>query len=182
MNKLPDIELWDCIKQGNALAFDELYLRYWDKLYKICYWHLLDEDAAKDVVQELFINLWLRKEAIQISQTVDGYLKVAVRNRILNFIKSSTARQRRYQNMAKMLQQEDREVEAAVDPKVRELYVNEIEKLPQKMKNVFLLNKVYGFSNGEIAEKLSLSEQTVKNQLVTATKRIRDKMKHIWSF
>jgi RNA polymerase sigma-70 factor (family 1) len=181
LTALSDLELWLLVKQGDSTAFEALYNRYWEKLYAVCYWHLMDQEGAKDIVQELFVDLWAKKNQINIEETMNGYLKVATRNRIFNHIRSVTIKKkhldkvaRDYDDKGNTTDEQNRERE------LRRLYVDEIQKLPQKMKEVFMLNKEDGFSISEVADKLSLSEQTVKNQLSTALKRIRSGLEHYY--
>lgn len=181
MNTLSDLELWFLIKQGDSVAFGLLYNRYWEKLYTLCYWHLMDQEGAKDIVQELFVHLWAQKEELNIETTMEGYLKVAARNRIFNHIRSITTKRRHLNTIAKDYEdagyttdEQNRERE------LRRLYTDEIQKLPEKMKEIFTLNKEEGLSITELAQKLSLSEQTVKNQLSTALKRIRSGLEHYY--
>ncbi len=88
MDTLSDIQLWLLVKDNNRLAFSALYNRHWESSYQVCYWLLRDQEAARDIVQELFIDLWVKKDQINITKTFEGYLKVALRNRVFNYIKS----------------------------------------------------------------------------------------------
>lgn len=179
MNALSDIELWRLVKQDDATAFEILYNRYWERSYKICYWHLLDQESAKDIVQELFVDLWVKREQINITETLEGYIKVALRNRVFNYIRSQTIKKKHNHNAAEQAPEAGLEVQERYQEKeLRQLYLKEINKLPEKMKDVYTLNKEGGFSISEVAQKLSLSEQTVKNQLSNALKRIRSGLEH----
>ncbi len=179
MNALSDIELWLLVKQEDATAFETLYNRYWEQSYKTCYWHLLDQESAKDIVQELFVDLWVKREQINITETLEGYIKVALRNRVFNHIRSLNTKKKHNHNAAVQAPVAGSEVQERYSEKeLRQLYLAEIGKLPDKMKDVFTLNKEEGYSISEVAQKLSLSEQTVKNQLSNALKRIRSGLEH----
>lgn len=174
MHSLTDIELWALVKQDDATAFEVLYSRHWESCYTTCYWHLLEQEGAKDLVQELFVDLWDKRKQINIQETVEGYLKIAVRNRIYNYIRSLNIKKRHYDTIG----QETRESgfsteELNSERELRQLYQQEIGKLPPKMKEIFTLNKEKGLSITQIAAQLSLSEQTIKNQIGNALKKIR---------
>lgn len=181
MNTLSDLELWLLVKRGDHPAFEEIYNRYWEKLYSQCYWHLMDQEGAKDIVQELFVHLWDKKSEIRIEHTMGGYFKVAVRNRIFNYIRGTIIKRnhlnavgRNYEDANNSTEEKSRERE------LNRLYQEEIQKLPPKMKEVFTLNKEAGLSITEMAERFSVSEQTIKNQLATAVKKVRVGLEHYY--
>jgi RNA polymerase sigma-70 factor (ECF subfamily) len=148
----------------------------------------MEQESAKDLVQELFVDLWDKRKQIHIMETLEGYLKAAVRNRIYNHIRSMGIKKRHYQTIS----QESKESGVSTEElnnerELRKLYQEEIGKLPPKMKEIFTLNKEKGFSISQIAEQLSLSEQTIKNQLGNALKKIRSGLEHyrllwLWLF
>lgn len=181
MNTLSDLELWLLVKQGDNLAFEEIYNRYWEKLYSQCYWHLMDQEGAKDIVQELFVHLWDKRNEIHIEQTMGGYFKIAIRNRIFNHIRSTIVKRnhlnaagRHYDDANNSTEEKSKERE------LNRLYQEEIQKLPPKMKEVFTLNKEAGLSITEMAERFSVSEQTIKNQLTSALKKVRAGLEHYY--
>ncbi|WP_242673252.1 RNA polymerase sigma factor [Niastella yeongjuensis] len=70
LQQIPDSELWSMIMDGNVPAYAELYERYWETLFETAYWHLLDKAAAKDIVQEVFVYCWQKREQIQINESM----------------------------------------------------------------------------------------------------------------
>lgn len=177
LNTLPDIELWALIQQGDAHAFEALYNRYWEKLYTLCYWHLMNRENARDVVQELFVELWVKRERILISKTVEGYLKIAARNRVCSYLRNANreVKNKALQNIAKTAPSSTQQDHAG---ELRQLYHREIQKLSQRKKTVYTLVHEQGFSIREVAEKLSLPEQSVKNSLSEARKSIREALEY----
>jgi RNA polymerase sigma-70 factor (ECF subfamily) len=165
-----DLELWQQIRSDDLKAFGELYERHWEMLFEAAYRRLYDKDAAKDIVQEVFIYCWQKKEQIHITDSVAGYLSTAVRFKVLNYLKAEGTRQKYEQQAGGTL------------PKVTHIpgrdlhnsYHRELEKLPPKMREVFMDSRESGLSISEIAEKRALSPQTVKNQLSGALKKLRE--------
>lgn len=166
------------IKQNNTAAFATLYNRYWEKFYALCYWHVLEQETAKDIVQELFIDLWDKRDRIDIRETAEGYLKVAVRNRVLNHIRSLNTKRKHYDAARNNLEKEMMSESLNNERELRRLYQEEIGKLPPRMKEIYMLNKEEGLSITQVAERLDLSEQTIKNQLGNALKKIRSGLEH----
>lgn len=152
-------------------------------MYTVCYWHLLDQEITKDIIQELFVDLWDKREHINIQDTVEGYLKVAVRNRVFNHIRSRNTRKRHYYAATKDLPEGTFSTEELYNEKeLRKLYRAEVEKLPLKMKEVYILIKENDLTIKQVAEQLSLSEQTIKNQIVHALKKIRNGLEYYSPF
>lgn len=170
----PDEDLLRLIvTEGDQKAFHTLFLRYWKKLYVKALVRLEDEEEARDCVQEVFLTIWNRRSEMSVPESVSGYLSVCVRNTVLNHLKSRAARLARekeyavtaYDRYAENNQLENEELS---------LFLNaEIEKMPEQMRRVFLLSREEYLSGGEIAEKLGMSHQTVRNQISLALKRLR---------
>jgi RNA polymerase sigma-70 factor (family 1) len=175
LQHLSDMELWLIITDGNVPAYSELYERYWDSLFETAYWHLYDKAAAKDIVQEVFVYCWQKKEQIRINESVVAYFRTAVRFKVLNYLKSETAREK-YQLLAGCALPDitcnTGEHMAIAD--LQASYRRELERLPEKMREVFIDSRDHGLSIDEIAQKRSISPQTVKNQLSSALKKLRE--------
>ncbi len=84
LNNLPDQELALHLKQGNSSAFTVIYERYWKQLFIIASKRLGDEDEAEEVVQEIFLNLWRRRETFNLTAGFANYLAVAVKFEIMD--------------------------------------------------------------------------------------------------
>jgi RNA polymerase sigma-70 factor (family 1) len=174
LETITDITLWELAREGNAKAFEELYDRYWHELYTTVYWRVCDEDIAKDIVQDIFITIWHKRDAIHIESSLQGYLKVAAKHKVLNYFKSEGIRVK-HQSNAATLQADvtDTTTEILAAKELSVIYQKEIDLLPLKMREVFLLSREDNMSIEQIATNLALSPQTVKNQLTSALKKIR---------
>jgi RNA polymerase sigma-70 factor (family 1) len=173
-NKLSDMELTGLLKSGNRAAFSEIYNRYWDGLYIHCLKMLKDESEAQDLVQELFISLWEKSNELDLKVNVAGYLYVTARHRVLNAIRKRNNYDKFIENLSDYIvvldgsildQISEKELSAAID--------NEIENLPDKMKAVFICSRKEYLSHREIAEKLGISDKTVKKQVANAIKILK---------
>ncbi len=174
LDQTPDIELWQLVRMGNLQAYGEIYERYWETLYESAYWRLYDKSAAKDIVQEVFIFCWQKREEIQITQSVEAYLRVAVRFKVLNHLKSEQAREKYRLLAGRELPEITHSTEESIaGADLQATYHRELQRLPEKMRQLFIDSRDHGLSIREIAEKHALSEQTVKNQLSTALKKLK---------
>jgi RNA polymerase sigma-70 factor (family 1) len=175
LQHIPDHSLWLMIIDGQVAAYGELYERYWESLFETAYWHLFDKAAAKDLVQELFVYCWQKREQIQINESVAAYFRAAVRFKVLNYLKSESAREK-YQVLAGQalpaITYNTNDHMAMAD--LQASYRRELERLPEKMRAIFIDSRDLGLTIEEIAQKRSISPQTVKNQVSTALKKLRE--------
>lgn len=175
LQHISDAELWLLVMEGNVSAYSELYERYWEPLFETAFWHLYDKSAAKDIVQEVFVYCWQKREQIQINESVAAYFRAAVRFKVLNYLKAESVREK-YQLLAgqalPIITYATGEHMAEAD--LQASYRRELARLPEKMREVFIDSRDHGLSIEEIAQKRSISPQTVKNQLSTALKKLRE--------
>ena len=176
---LSDIDLTKLLRSGDSRAFSQIFDRYWDKLFVHAIKMLDDEDEAKDLVQELFVSLWVKAEAgeLHLQTSLSGYLYVATRNKVLNHIRQKKTRNTFEEALATYIDLNqysviekisEKELAAALD--------SEIQSLPPKMREVFELSRKEHFSHKEISLQLSISDTTVKKQINNALKILKMKM------
>ncbi|SEL75096.1 RNA polymerase sigma factor [Parapedobacter koreensis] len=169
-----DEQLMDYIQDGHEHAFEALYDRYWHELYRFA-WNVLRSEAdAKDAVQEVFVSFWIRREQIEITTTLAAYLHKAVRYKVLNSASRLLESDRIHQPLSYELVNA---FAVQLDPialKELETTLNrQMAKLPPAMENVLRMSVEEQLNVAEIAQQLGLSEQTIKNQLTAARKRMR---------
>jgi RNA polymerase sigma factor (sigma-70 family) len=87
-----DIQLFSLVKADGREAFDELYYRYWEKLFNYAYHRMHSKDVAFEIVQDIFVSVWSRREAIELESSLSGYLFASVRFQIINYIRTSRQR------------------------------------------------------------------------------------------
>lgn len=169
--------LLSLLKEGDENAFSEIYHRYFYVLYLHAYNRLREKEQAKDIIQELFSFIWLKRNAIEFKQSLSSYLYTSVRNRILNYIAHNKVK-------FKYELSQNTSVTGAhesTDFRVRErqlahIIEQEIQALPEKMRLVFELSRKENFSHKEIGEKLGISEQTVRSHIKHALRLLRSKL------
>jgi len=173
--KLPDTELADLLKSEDFAAFTEIYNRYWNKLMAIAYNHTKDKSSAQEIVQELFIGLWKRKDKLEI-QNIGNYLATAIKFSIYKQVEKER-RRRELENNGTGLTSYSEE-EEKIEAKFLQEYINElVEQLPEKCRLVFNYSRVQGLSISEIAKEMDLSEKTVEGHLTKGLKTIKNNLK-----
>ncbi|QHS59396.1 RNA polymerase sigma factor [Chitinophaga agri] len=175
-----DSSLLTALRKGDEFAFRVLYERYWTELYTMAYRRLGDEEAAKDIVQNIFVNLWTSRKEIFIATSLAPYLNRAVRNKTISFYKknlASLSRETYFQH-----EQVQYTPESDLEAKELEAVINnEISQMSDTMRRAFVLSRQENKSIREIATELSLSEQTIKNNISQALDRLRKKTQLFYS-
>lgn len=170
---LSDAELFRMTKQENdTRAYEILYYRYWPKLIDAAYKRLASKQKAEDLVQELFINVYQRREQIVFTNSLQSYLSQALKYRILNEYRAATTRNAYNSFFLNAICKND----FANPLEVKELsqqIESVLSSLPEKCRQVFLLSRKEKLSNKEIADRLNISTSTVEKHIVKALKVLR---------
>lgn len=163
------------LREGNQHAFAELYNHYRIPALKFCISILKDEEESENMVHEVFIKIWERRAQIKPELNFHSYLFTCLRNMAFDHLKkvekSHFLRQKYLENMEMVLEEEI----DFKENKVR-LLSKALDALSEKRKQILKLNIEDGKSYQEIAELMSISKNTVKNQLVKAKQFLRSRM------
>ncbi|QEK51062.1 RNA polymerase sigma-70 factor [Pedobacter aquae] len=172
---LSDYELVGLLKLNNQKAFAELYDRYKGLLYVHATRHLKDQEDAKDIIHDIFSNLWQNRASLNIQENLAAYLYQSVRNRIINFqLKNKRADEyaNSFQSFLNNFHQADTD-HLIREKMLVELIEYEIASLPVKMRTVFEMSRKEGLSHKQISEKLNITEQSVRSHVKGALKILR---------
>lgn len=177
MHQLTDKAL--LIADDEQEAFRLLYDRYWEVLYGKALHRIGNDADAQDVVQEVFISVWRNKNTIQTKDSLSTYLFTALKYCIIKRVYRQAKK-----GIVLPLSVEDLEKsELTADELLRykelqSVVADVVAGLPERMQEIYRLSRTDNLSIQEIAQKLNLSEQTVKNTLSEALKRLREKLTH----
>ncbi len=167
-------ELLSRLQKGDRLAFEIIYRGYKGTLYVHAARYLRDQEEARDIIHDVFFNLWQNRGTLYIQESLKAYLYQSVRNRIINHqLKSQRA-----DSYVSSFQHFLINVQADTDYLVRENMMTEwieqqISSLPNKMRTVFELSRKEGLSHKEIAKQLNITEQSVRSHVKGALKILR---------
>lgn len=160
-------------------AFKFIFDNFWERLYLRAYRKIRDENAAKDVVQDAFLVLWNNFDKLKEADALEPYLYAVLRNKILKLFEKDEVRLRYIFNNTVSANEdfEPSSHQLLLTKELKAIIDCEVEKMPPRMKEIYVLKKDQEFSIKEIAQKLNLSEQTVKNQLLSAYRRLKEGLK-----
>ncbi|NSL90858.1 RNA polymerase sigma factor [Chitinophaga solisilvae] len=174
MQTSEDIELLHQIKSGDQKAFEACFNKHWHVLFTFAGKILKSEDDAKDVVQLVFISLWGRRERLQITGSLQSYLLQAVRFQSLKRLREIIEQPENLERVQEQFLPVLNDIwEKLHQTDVFQEIEAQLETLPSKTREMFLLSRRHQLSVAEIAEQMGLSEKTVRNQLHIALKTLR---------
>ena len=172
-----DSELSYLLTQDDEQAFTEIYHRFYGLLFIHASKRLNSDEEAKDVVQQLFESLWLKRAQVKPDGNLSAYLYKAIRHRILDIFSHQEVENKYVDSLQSFIDQEQEFTDYRVREKqMKALIEKEIDSLPPKMREIFLLSRMENKSHKEIAQELGISELTVKTQVKKALKILRSKL------
>jgi RNA polymerase sigma-70 factor (ECF subfamily) len=170
-----DPQLLEEMSSGSTIAFDAIYGKYWALVYTAAYKRLQDESAAKDITQDIFLQLWLRRQELSIGN-LKAYLLTATRNNVLK-------RMEKYNRLVAVpelilqLKAAQTGADAALmEKEFMRLYETMIQSLTPSQQQIFHMRFRDDLSTDQIAEQLNITRKTVQNQLGKSINQLRESM------
>lgn len=171
---LNDHELTELLRRGDHLAFNEIYKRYWRTSINAAYQRLKSKEDAEEVVQDVFVNLYIRRSQIQLRSSLEAYLNIAIKYRIIDAFRSQKLKESRLNDIIShqeiLPSQPDQEFEYK---ELRERIRKAADQLPEKCREVFLMSRFEQLSNQEISERTGIAVSTVKKHMHKALTILR---------
>jgi len=153
----------------NESDFKLLFTTHYQRLFQLSLNIIRDEGMAHDCVQEVFTKIWERKTQFMTKVPVEFYLKRAVINTSINLLKHGT----KQVSLDQRVDFPDEEDIAYNMDLFKKLLESAMDTLPKKCRTIFILSRIEGLENSEIAEYLDISQKTVENQLTIALKNLK---------
>lgn len=173
------------ISNGNEKAYEDLFFKYYYQLCKFAVNTTNCDDLARDAVQEVFLNIWINREAWVIKHSLKAYLYQAVRNHALNLAEQQRVRQKLseklYENpdqLSEYIVDENSSTAKDLSGLVSQIW-DLVEAMPEQRKMVFELHRKHGLSYSEISEVMGIAKKTVENHMGKAFQEVREKLNPI---
>jgi len=170
----------ESLKKGDDAAISKIYEHYWQRLLAIAYNHTGENDTASEIVQEILIDLWNRREVLEID-SLTNYLGAAVKYAVYNHYNKQKRRESILSRIFPFKQSDPGHEK--IYARMMEDYINgAVEKLPEKCRLVFKFSRQQGKSNSEISKELNIAEKTVEAHLTKALASLRYSLKNVGMF
>jgi RNA polymerase sigma-70 factor (ECF subfamily) len=172
-----DAELMARIRVGDEQAFCALVDLYTVPLYRFAYLRVKDQHLAEDIVQDVLVRLWYRREDVTVHGSVRGYLFRAVRNRALNVLRHERSQHRVELRIGQAVTEDERTIvnegERIVETEdVVQIARQTIATLPTRTRQIFMLHREQAMSYADIAQVLGIGIPSVRNQMSRAMQAI----------
>lgn len=168
-------------QNSDQQAFKELYLAYFDRLYKFAFSILHSAEFAEEAVNDVFLNIWQKRSTLKNIASLSGYLFISTKNTSFNYL--SKFRKERNTSLDDVLvrfETDELTPETAFfTAEIRNEIEQAINQLPPKTKLVFQMAKVEGMKYKEIADILNISVNTIDNHIATAVKKLSVILKNL---
>ena len=171
MNK----ETLQSLNRGNKNAYQIVFEKYFNALCAFCYKYLNDQSETEDIVQEVFISFWEHKKDFDHLNAIKAFLYTSARNKCLNHLKHRLVKQKHESALIYELESEQFFTNHVIEEEAFNQLYSEIKALPESSQKIMLL-ALKGLKNREIAEKLVISENTVKTQKKIAYAKLKHKL------
>jgi RNA polymerase sigma-70 factor, ECF subfamily len=163
---------------SDLTTVEQLFNAYQPMLFRLAFRLVREEDVAKDLVQNVFFQLWKNRDSVALGPATRSYLYKATTHAALNYLehqKRTRVRQQEYTQQAS--QQTLSEADQLAEQELQMRIQHAIDRLPPKCRVIFLLSRQEGLSYKQIASQLDLSLKTVENQMGIALEKLRQDLK-----
>lgn len=167
-----DRDLWLRVQSGDEQALTLIFNRYWEPMFSTAYGILGDKGACEDIIQDIFITVWNKREAIALRYSLKAYLFSCMRYELYRQMRRGVKREQifnqfyaRLQNPSFLDQIEHKELADQIQ--------SAINALPSRCQEVYRLSREEHLSHKEIAERLNISTKTVENHISKALRQVR---------
>ena len=166
------------LKKGDKKALDKLFTVFYPKLYLFSKSFLKIDDDINDILQEVFITIWVKRKAIKNHENFEAYLFTITKNRLISYFRDKS-------RSKEFIQRWKMHVVSNESPLVPDVEFNDlseksasiVEQLPQRRKQIYKLSRENGLSYKEIALKLGISVKTVEDHMSHALRFLRSNLK-----
>lgn len=169
-----DVELLNRLRENDTQAFESIYKKYWQNLYLTAFSILKDKQAAEDIIQDLFIQLWNKRATISVTVSLNAYLSACIKHEVFRVIRKRIA-----ELDTNEVNQPDKTYNAQELIEYKEFLAHTqllIAKLSVKFQEVFVLSREDQFSHKEIAAQLNISSKTVENHIGKALGMLKNSL------
>ena len=166
--------------------FEQFYITWYSRAKYFAREYVHSESDAENIIQDVFLHLYERRDLMDAYTNLTAYLFTSIKNRCLDYLRKWVLEQETAQGVQDEFEMELRmkydsleifNTQFSDETDIGELLDNALQKLPERCRNIFIMNKLEGKKQKEIAEELNLSINTVESQMRIACKKLREELK-----
>ena len=173
---LTDEMLVNGLLHSDSKAFEEIYLRYWKRIFRYAMSRISKQEVVEDICHEVFLSVWQRRGVSGINN-LEAYLIQSAKFAILNYYKAEFSNEKHLNIYAQYIKSEYNETDyPAFLNNLQEAWITALESLSDKTKTIFKFSRLDYLTNKEIAQRLQLSEKAVEYHISKALVHLREKL------
>jgi RNA polymerase sigma-70 factor (ECF subfamily) len=165
------------LRRADIVAFEEIYNRYWKRLYSTCYKRVQSTEVSEELVQDIFTSLWANRQKSSIVN-LSSYLFAAAKYKVINHISREVSRKTFSETLSTVRENDNSTEEAIFLDDLNRALEREVKKLPSKRQEIFMLHRQKNLSVKQVAAHMGISEKTVENQFGKALKVLKVNLRH----
>lgn len=167
-------EVLAALREGNHQAYQTVYTLYYKSLHGFVQAMTKSPDDTDDIVQNIFVKIWEKRETLQLRGSMRAYLYVAARNAVIDFFRARRPHDSLF-DIPEIAHDRDISGEEAFIAQETQLMIRlAVDNMPTDRRNVFKLSRYDGLTNEQIAKKLKMSPNLVSSHIYNAKKELRE--------
>ena len=163
-------------ERGSERDFKRLYDLLYSRFFRIAFYYLQGDEWAQEVTLDVFLTLWNKRRELSEIKNFENYSFILLKNASLNYIEKNKNTTENLDDCSEIAHAEVNPETNLLNEELFLVYLNALEELPQKCREVFVLIREEGLSYREVADKLNISVKTVDAQLQKALSRLKNKI------
>lgn len=167
-----DTLLLQQVEAGSKIAFNVLFEKYWEKAFSDAYKRIKDSDAAKDIVQEIFTHIWIKRETLHI-ENLPAYLNTAIRNKVIKIVTKQKLIHPFFDILENIPEKNSQADAQLLWKEFFKSYESLLGSLPPKRQMIFRLRYQEDLPTKEISLQMGITRKTVQNQLGKAIETLK---------
>ncbi|MFA0963588.1 RNA polymerase sigma-70 factor [Roseivirga sp. BDSF3-8] len=173
-------EITQKLKAGDRKVFEELFRMHYTELCLFARKYTNDMEKGEELVQDLFVRLWDKRETMEFNTSVKSYLYTSLKNTCLNYLKHLKVREKYQQHVMREYKESNHHLhDPMVEPDFELRVYKAIDELPRQCREIFKMSRFEGLKYREIADHLGVSIKTVENQIGKALRLLRVELKDL---
>ena len=175
MKDQEELFIFNRMADGDKEAFRFFFDKYYTDLCNLVNIYLHNQAISEEIVQDVYIYFWERKDNIKIESSVKSYLLKASKHKSLNYLRNEKNKLNILEKLSKVTSNTPDVPDSIMDAsQIRAVIEQSVNSLPERCRQVYMLSREKDFTYREIANELGISEKTVENQMVKALKKLRE--------
>ncbi|WP_353122780.1 RNA polymerase sigma-70 factor [Dysgonomonas capnocytophagoides] len=168
-------------EQASERHFKQLYNLLYDRFFRISFYYLQNDENTQEVVLDVFLSLWNKRKDLHTINNFENYCFILLKNASLNYLSKHKNISERIETKADFQQSDPTPEENLLNEELLLVYINTLEELPPRCREIFILIREQELSYKEVAEQLNISPKTVDAQIQKAVSTLKEKIKLYFS-